>query len=569
MTKREWINRVYKNFREFAPRFLKIRDKSGKIVPFVLNEEQEEVLDIILDLIAQGKPVRIIILKARQVGMSTFIEAFIYFLSVTNFHMRSAVIAHVDRATQNLYEMTNRYYREFPDSLKPTVKNSNELKLHFDKLDSVIKTMTAGSRGKAGHSDTLNNLHISELSRWPAASETLKGLLETVPILANTLVIIESTANGIGEEFYNRWQSAVKGESDYIPVFISWWKHKEYQMSFNNIIERKNFEKNLTDYEKGLMQTYGVTLEQLNWRRYKIRNEFERKELDFNEQYPSTPDEAFLTSGRPVFDLQKVNEKYLEAKKAKYVEGNIEYVYDDKNKITGVKFVPMKGGFVRIYNSLKLNKYERNRFAGGWDIAEGLEQGDYTHGRYLDRKNMEMILSWHGHMDADKVGDEIRKIQILLGGDAWTCVERNNHGLTTLFSAFHKNVRLYMQQAKFDEGIPVDTAKIGFKTSPATKPIIINRLNAAIRDDLWIDNDVRFWGECRTFVRNDSGQMQAQGKDKDNNSKCFDDIVISGALMWECHVRMPPFVKLKEPAKAGGRENAFKSTSNIKGKAKY
>ena len=532
--KLEWINKVFKVFEEFAPRYLMIRDKSGKVVPLVINKPQRMLLDLMKEMLAAGVPVRIIILKARQVGISTFIEAVIFHLCIINKYAKAAIIAHKLEATNNLYEMTQRYYKSLPPSIKPKKRNSNQKKLHFALLDSVIKVFTAGAGGSVGHSDTLQYVHISELALWKKAKDTLKGLLETVPMDANTMIFIESTGNGIGGEFYDRFQDAWEGISDYRALFIAWWQTDDYYKKFSNDIEKKEFKKSLSEYEKSLHLNYGVTLEQLNWRRYKIRNDFKGEEKDFREQYPSTPDEAFIASGRPVFDIEKVDLQYHRCEKEKYLEGNLEFIYDDNARIKGVTFVRQQGGYLRIYDNIEYDKSDVNRFAAGVDVAEGLEQGDFSEISVKDRKKKKTVLVWHGHIDPDLLGYEIYKIHIFLGGKIYFNIEFNNHGLTTIVKANELGVKQYYRQDKLDEGISIDTNKLGYKTSSLTKRYLIDKLKEAIRENYWIDNEKEFWGQCRTFVKNEHGQMQAQGKDRDPGTKCFDDKVMSRALMIEC-----------------------------------
>ena len=228
------------NTKKYIEKYVKIRDKSGGIIDFKLNEPQQKLYDIIKREKENNKPVRIIILKARQMGFSTLTESILFKETATKFNVNTGIVAHKEEATTNLFNMSKRIYDNLPESMKPTKKASNAKEIIFDNdkgtgLKSKIKCMTAGSDG-VGRSDTFNNLHISELAFWGNAKETMLGLMQAVPNLPNTMVIIESTANGY-EYFKEMWDNAVRKISDFIPLFVGWHELKEYQT--NNKCDKK------------------------------------------------------------------------------------------------------------------------------------------------------------------------------------------------------------------------------------------------------------------------------------------------------------------------------------------
>ncbi len=229
-----------KNAREYIRSFLKIRTKAGDIVPFKLNKPQEKLYRIIKAQHEAGKPIRIIILKARQLGFSTMAEGLIFHDTATSENVNSMIVAHREDATANLFRMSKLFYDELPEPVKPMLKASNAQELYFANpsrdpedarpgLRSRIRCVTAGGKG-IGRSDTLRNVHASEYAFWSGdKAGTLLGLLQAVPALPGTMVIIESTANGF-DDFKTRWDAAVRGESDFIPVFFAWWENPEYRM---------------------------------------------------------------------------------------------------------------------------------------------------------------------------------------------------------------------------------------------------------------------------------------------------------------------------------------------------
>ena len=302
------------NTKQYIEKYIKIRDKAGKIIDLKINQGQQKLYDAIKKQHNQGKPIRIIVLKARQIGFSTLTESIIFKNTATKFNVNSGIITHKEEATTNLFNMSKRMYDNLPDDMKPSLKRSNAKELIFDNdegtgLKSKIKCMTAGSSG-VGRSDTFNYLHISELAFWGNnAKETTIGLFQAVPNLPNTMIVIESTANGF-EYFKELWDMAVKGESDFIPVFVGWNELDDYKMPYTG------FE--LTDYEKNLQRIYNLSLEQLSWRRWCIKNNCGGDEQQFKQEYPINPQEAFISSGNCVFDKEIVINRIQELSKPIY-----------------------------------------------------------------------------------------------------------------------------------------------------------------------------------------------------------------------------------------------------------
>src|SRR5690606_28854641 len=191
----------------------------------------------------------------------------------------------------------------------------------------------------SGSGKTLNYVHISELSKWSKPKETMKSLMQSVPKY-NAIVIVESTANGAGDAFHELWQQAEAGENDFIPIFLPWFTHKEYSDPFYNEADRHALAQSLDDEEKQLVSLFNVSLEQLNWRRNTIKNKCQGSIDTFHQEYPSTAEEAFLTSGRPRFDIPVLRE-YL----AQCEDGQRGYL----ERVGGViQFIPDPKGYLEV-----------------------------------------------------------------------------------------------------------------------------------------------------------------------------------------------------------------------------
>jgi hypothetical protein len=533
-----------KDFESYSFDYLKIKAKSGEIIPFRFNPAQEKIHRIVQKTKEERKLLRFIILKARQEGVSTYFEGMIFHETSTEFNVKSSIIGHEQESADNLFDMFNRYYDNLPEPLQVIKKYSNRKELSFEKLQSEISISSADAGEKLKRSDTIQKLHTTEVAFWRDAKAAMLALLQTVPDEMNTLVVIESTANGVGGWFYDTWKSAIKGDNNFIPIFLAWFELPEYTRVFDTNKEKEIFKNSLNEYEKDLIKKHKLTLEQINWYRYTLKNKCNSDTEQMKQEYPSTPEEAFITSGRPVFDNKICHKNYTDAKEP-IMRGDLIYIYNEKKKIENVQFVENSKGFISVFDEIEIDKnnfIEHNVFAAGSDVAEGLEQQDYSTIRILDRRKRKVVITWHGHIDADLFAEEQQKIQMWLKNKIYFCTEFNNHGLTTISNAFRLRVNQYYR-SDFKTGVEIPKSSLGFKTSETTKPYIINGLIEQIREGYFEDPEKELWDECMTYVKDSKGRMSAQNKYSDPGTKCFDDRVMAEALMFECDRWMPLYHK--------------------------
>lgn len=299
-----------RDLKKFSPVFLTIKSKSGKPISYELNAAQQYIHRRLESQLNETGKVRAIILKGRQQGCSTYIQARYFHKVITSRGKKAFILTHEAEATKNLFEMTKRYYEKLPEGLCPEADRSSAKELRFLQFDSGYSVGTAGNKG-VGRSQTIQLFHGSECAYWPNAEEHAKGVMQAISNEAETEIILESTANGIGNYFYNVWQSAISGESEYQAIFVPWYWQQEYRV-FNEGLS-------LTDEEEHLLKFYeqdGLTKEHLGWRRLKISelssDEDAGRELFFSE-YPMSADEAFRNPIDNVF----INAKYvMRARKA-------------------------------------------------------------------------------------------------------------------------------------------------------------------------------------------------------------------------------------------------------------
>lgn len=293
---------LFRNLPRYAKHFLKIRTKSGAIKPFIFNPAQLYLHSRLEDQIKQIRKVRALILKGRQQGCSTYVGGRFYHKTSHHRGIRTFILTHEQEATQNLFDMVDRYHSLMHPEFKPKVGASNRKELAFDDLDSGYRVGTAGSRG-VGRSSTIQLFHGSEVAFWPHADEHASGILQAVPNQPGTEVILESTANGMGNFYHKQWRQAVAGQSDYIGIFIPWyWQHEYCDYEVDHL--------DLEDEELEYMELYNLSMGQMAWRRAKIVELGDP--LLFKQEYPATPEEAFQTTGVESFIS---NELVLRARK--------------------------------------------------------------------------------------------------------------------------------------------------------------------------------------------------------------------------------------------------------------
>jgi hypothetical protein len=279
-----------KNDFEHFSQFLKIRPKGGSLTPLDLNSAQRKVLHVIEKQRAETGRVRVVILKGRQVGCTTLVAGIHFHQMIYNPGLRTAIIAHERLASSNIREMIQRFYDNLPADRKPSIAVSNAHQLTFDRLDSGFQIYVAGLEG-SGRSATSQCLHGSEVAQWQNLEEQFASMMQTVPDLPGTSIVLESTAYG-HNSFYQLWQRSVAGETDYTPIFISWTMMDEYRRKVDDDFK-------MTAEEAELAKLHDLDHEQIAWRRAKVR-ELRSAEF-FQQEYPLTPSEAFVSTGHDSF----------------------------------------------------------------------------------------------------------------------------------------------------------------------------------------------------------------------------------------------------------------------------
>lgn len=267
----------------YAPRCLKIRSKQGRIARLELNPAQAYLHAALEAQLREMGHVRALVLKGRQQGCSTYVEARFYWKVTHRTGVRAFILTHLEEASKNIYQIARRFHDNCPALLRPHTSLSNSRELLFDRLDSGYHIGTAKSQG-TGRSSTIQYFHGSEVAFWTNADDHVTGILQAVPDVAGSEIILESTSAGPEGLFYKMAMAAHAGQSDYKLIFIPWFWQPEYRKRLQNSFE-------LTEEEEFYRASFALDVEQMCWRRQKIAEL--GSVFAFRREYPATVEEAF------------------------------------------------------------------------------------------------------------------------------------------------------------------------------------------------------------------------------------------------------------------------------------
>lgn len=494
-------------------KYLYIKTKKKELIPLIPNEVQAMVIKKIREKRLQHKPLRFAFLKGRQFGISTLIEALLYSFTSQVSNTNSLIMSDDEKGSNYLFNMTKCYddeLRRREPHLAPDKKYDNELKIEFEQRRSLIVIDTAKNKD-AGRKYTFHWAHLSECARFPYFLDVMLSLSQSVPDLDNTGIFLETTAAG-ENEFCEWWRQKEEeqenGETDWVLMFLSWKYHHEYVRAFITDSERDHFVKTMNDDEKQVMAKHALTLEQMNWRRYAIKDKCGGKLEAFHQEYPLTADEAFLTSGKRIFG-DDVTAPHDLIKPGKLMEpmhvGNVIFT---ENRGT---LIPMQTGYFRMFKP----PMKGHQYVIGADASDGIPGGDPACAQVLDRTLWEQVGILHGNIPPDIFGDNLFALGSFYH---WALLvpEINNQGLVTVLrlrDLHYPHITTHERTMVLDPGAgKVETTEeLGWRTTEKNKPIIISDLNVALRDCLIILHDIMTMREIKHYSVLPNGKLGGAG----------------------------------------------------------
>jgi hypothetical protein len=519
--------------------------EGGEVIPFRLNPGQRVVTAEVERQWAEGRPVRVIILKSRRQGISTLCQALGYWRTSLYPYINGMVVAHKKDTTSEIFRMTKLFYDTDERSklgVRPSVINSNEQAIRFD-VDRKAK-----ERGEKGLTSnllvdssegtgvavglTLHFLHASEAAKWEN-SRIMAGLGIALSKKPGSIGLMESTAEGVGNVFEKTWTAAVKGQNEWAPIFLPWSidPNCSYPVSEG---ERATWDFE-NKYERDIFEKHGLTLEQLKWRRIQIASPDMirpgvKPEDVFRQEYPITPEEAFLTTGQSFFLLDHLRNLEVSPKGARkplYKAGiPLVGVPQERKDRSPITFAPVKDDYGEL--TVWEEPVPGEDYVIGADVAQGLEHRDFSVGWVLRRSNLSFVARIKGNrFDADEFGQKL----CLLGwwyNSALLGPEINGPGVACVAAIR----RLRYSRVWFDRNIvkvgEPPTSYIGWRTTSANRRSFLERLEEEIRRMTITMPAEEFYEEARVFQLIDGKPQSMAGR--------HDDEIMSSAIAVQIHL---------------------------------
>ncbi|HEX4275806.1 MAG TPA: hypothetical protein VHZ74_10645 [Bryobacteraceae bacterium] len=539
--------RRFADHERWAEESLTIRNQQGMPVPFRTFPGPHKLNLAIEKQRRQGKPIRIISVKARRVFMSAGIATH-GFKHVTFWPGRHGlVVAHRKDSAEEIFD----YYNQFAKGYKPAGADLNcaieipaRAKAGNDEgqiiryaNSSWLRVATAGSKD-IGRAMGLHFLHISEAAFIAHMRSVCLGLLSTMPDDAETMAFKESTANGASGEFYEDWMDASdpRSGSGWDTVFLAWWEHPANTMRLS--VPDDEFDRSLTGAERVLQRTYNLTFEQLHWRRWAITNKCGRSEKQFAQEYPSCPEEAFLLSGRPRFTHVSLARMPIIRNP---ITGELESVETDARSELLQKRILFRAagedappGPLLLYRRPEPGKL----YAIGADPASGADPNyragdeadsdpDYSSAQALDTSSGEQVAKIRERWTPPLFAEYLCKLGKWFNW-AYLVIEANNHGQAVIQEVLRLKYpleRIHVKRRVPGDRRPPMLDEIGFLTNTATRPLLVSGLDEAVNEMSVIIRDANTLKECLGFVIWPDGVARAQ-RGKGNH----DDDVLALAL---------------------------------------
>lgn len=483
--------------------YMYIRTKQKTLVPLIPNAVQNMVLAEIRRLRIAKKPVRIAILKGRQFGISTLIEAIIYAFTSQQPNTNSLIMADDEGGSRYLFEMSKLYHDELKrheSHLAPDKKYSNDFRLEFDNRHSQILIDTARNVD-AGRKYTFHIAHLSEASRFKSFLDTLLSLMQSIPDNPETMCFIETTANG-ENDFCTWWRQKEQEaksqegkliETDWVLMFLSWKYHKEYSREFENEAVKDYFVRSMSKEEKKIQVDHDLTLQQMYWRRKVLVDKCNGKVEKFKQEYPLTADEAFISSGKRIFAVESCAPQIKNICQPRS-RGEVEF--SDNRPF----FYAADDGNLRIFKS----PVRSHRYLIASDSSDGTPGGDPAAAQVLDLTTWEQVATLTGAIPPDIFGTKLFALGAFYNW-AFIAPEVNSQGLVTTLKLrdLHYPAHSIAHHEKVNFDISTGERKtyeeLGWNTNAKTKPLIIADLQEALREILLVIHDADTLAEINHY----------------------------------------------------------------------
>lgn len=547
----------------YARKCLRIVTKEPKLLPLEFNPAQKLVHERLSKQFKEHGRVRAIILKARQEGVSTYVSARFYRLATLWPFQNCVVIADKRDRGGTIFGMYERYDTYIPDEWKMEKAHYRAAAKLIYEMGSRISVETAKDTD-AGRAATIHALHATELALWENAEDVWTAISAAIPKQGSE-IIIESTAKGVGNLFHNMWLDATEGRSNYIPIFLPWWIHTDYRDKVSP--ERdQHLRVTLTPWEEQALhegiewegERHRLSIEQISWRRTTIADDYRGDERAFRQEYPSTPEEAFITTGNAFFDDEAL-ERYRSLARSP-MRANLVSSGD------AIAAIRSERGYLRIWTPpdtqghyvIAADTASGRQVSARQTFSEaGDERGgkDFNCAHVFDTVSRSFVAQLHGGMAPEVFADQLYMLGRYYSNvgmpdmperrrPAYMAVEANHESGETVLRILAEDYN-YPQlhyHRTFNQRTRKTTSRRGWLTRLENRQQMLDELSQAIRENSVVLPDVDTLREFATFVRDEkTGKPEAV-------EGTHDDRVIPAAIALQLarDVRPPKQRKLPE-----------------------
>ena len=546
------------DFPFWAAMFAYIKRKGGGTdVLFRLNRPQRKLIKRLEKMRKAGKPIRLILLKARQWGGSTAIQIYMAWLQLVHeVGLNSLIIAHQGTGSDEIKDMFDRMIKSYPVEMLHELGDAyapNEPKMvGVGKSGNIFRVPQRNCKIKIGTAERPNScrggdynlVHLSEVALWKETDgkkpeDIVRSACSGILLRPYTMIVYESTPNGVGNFFHKEYLAAKKGLSQFEAMFVAWFEIEQYELPFENEADKYEFAKKLfanrrneeVKSEREEPGTYlwrlwekGATLEAIHW--YVSERSKYTNHGDMASEYPSDDIEAFTYSGRKVFSSEDV-EQFRPACRAPRWIGEIYGSADEGEKaIEGLRFKKEADGRLFMWHDVERSDTEEvtDRYLVVVDVCKGhTKNADFADILVIDRLFMMdgeppvVAAEWHGHIDMDKLAWKATQVaayynNALLVIESNTLKTNNTKGeaeyiLTLIHEVYGRQLYARKQSAEdIRQGLP---KKYGYHTNPLTKKVVIYNLKVVIRERLYIEREEACLDEYQTYVETENNVFEA------------------------------------------------------------
>lgn len=578
--------RIKHDFPYWCACFVPIKTKEGPTVKFHLNLPQRMLVEQLEYMRLAGKPIRMIILKARQWGGSTCTQMYMAWIQLVHREgFYSAIVAHLNSASRKIRAMYRKMISAYPpellnlDSPAPLALSAFE----GSETDSILSQSgkpvrdTVLSIGSMQSPDSLRAgdialVHYSEVGIWrktdgKSPDEVIQAVSSSVLDEPLTMIVMESTAKGEGNLFYFEWQDAKKGLSSSYPLFIPWYVIAQYSKEFDSNEEKEAFVAELIRNkdqvtppspraESGAylwsLWTRGATLEAINW--YVNKRKSYRDHNAIAAEYPSDDVEAFSSAGNKVFNPDSVARLRDDCRHPIFIGDISGRMPTGAESLLDIRLTPDENGELRIWEMPDASFKHNNRYVLCCDVGGTSATADYTDIVILDRwwrtagEGDVIVAEWHGHCPYSILAWKLAQLakyycNALLVVESNTLETRDidtegNHAAYILNEIANYYPYLYARQQSPEDIRSGAPKKYGFHTNTLTKTLIIDHLNRVIDEHLYTEREEEALNEYNVYIRYDNGTLGA-------SAKMHDDRVMARAIAHYVSQQMPTPTEVK------------------------